>query len=169
MPTKPPGVLILLTLLTLLTACAPTGVSTGGEVRIRVADGSDGLAGLSRVVITWRDAALHTAGQPRDAGWVDIPLTQKTVELGAAGQTGQLIAVAPFPVGAYDRVRVEVAEVYGERDGQRVPIRNIVEPIYLPAPLTRSAEIRIDMIVLPLLNPAAPERYAVYTKHVEVK
>ena len=167
MPTKP--LLTLLILLTLLAACAPTGASTGGEVRIRVADGSDGLAGLNRVVITLHDAALHTAGQPRDEGWVDIPLTQKTLELGAAGQAGQVVAVAPFPAGTYDRARVEVAEVYGERDGQRVPIRNIVEPIYLPAPLARPAEIRIEIIALPLLNPAAPERYAVYTKHVEVK
>ena len=169
MPTKPAALLTLLILLTLLTGCAPASATTGGEVRIRVADGSDGLAGLNRVVITWRDAALHTAGQPRDEGWVDIPLTQKTLELDAAGQAGQVVAVAPFTPGAYDRVRVEVAEVYGERDGQRVAVRNIVEPIYLPAPLTRPAEIRIDIIVLPLLDPAATERYAVYTKHVEVK
>lgn len=157
---------VLLMLILLLSGCAPQ-VMVGREVRVRVADGSTGLAGLSRVVITLRDVALHQAGQPRDGGWVELELATPTLELGATGRGGLVVAQDRVPVGPYDRVRVEVAEVYGEQAGQRVAVRNIVEPIYLTNLLQGGpAEIRVDIIVLPLQS--GPEPYAVYTKAVQV-
>ncbi len=143
---------------------------TGGVASVRVADGSDGLAGLDRVVVTLRDAAMHPADAARDEGWVDIPLIVPRVDLGAAGADGQIVARGPFPAAVYDRVRVEVADVYGEKNGQRVPVRNIVEPIYLAEPLDRGpATIRITLIVLPRQSPDEPERYAIFTKGVAVR
>ena len=158
---------VWLILILLLTGCAPQ-VMVGREVRVRVADGSAGLAGLSRVVITFHDVALHQAGQPRDSGWVELELAATpTVELGAAGRGGLVVAQGRVPVGPYDRVRVEVAEVYGEQAGQRVAVRNIVEPIYFDNLLQGGpAELRVDIIVLPLQS--GPEPYAVYTRAVQV-
>ena len=157
---------VWLILILLLTGCAPQ-VMVGREVRVRVADGSAGLAGLSRVVITFHDVALHQAGQPRDSGWVELELATPTVELGAAGRGGLVVAQGRVPVGPYDRVRVEVAEVYGEQAGQRVAVRNIVEPIYFDNLLQGGpAELRVDIIVLPLQS--GPEPYAVYTRAVQV-
>ena len=156
-------------LLGLLTACAPRAASNG-ELTIRVADGSDGLAGLDRVVITVHDAAIHPQGRPRDEGWVELALVISSFELGADGPTGVLVGRGPIPPGTYDRVRVEVAEAYGERAGQRVPIRNIVEPIYLAKTLAGGpAEVQIQFIVLPLLRPDSEEPFAVYTKAVTVR
>lgn len=153
----------------LLAACAPRPAASG-EVTIRVADGSDALAGLSRVVVTVHEAALHTAGRPRDEGWVELELVNRVFELGADGAAGALVAHGAIPPGPYDRVRVEVAEVYGEREGQRVPIRNIVEPIYLARSLPGGpATIRLEFIVLPLLRPDSPEPFAIYTKSVRVE
>ncbi|MFN8484586.1 MAG: hypothetical protein U0768_16230 [Anaerolineae bacterium] len=160
---------ILLTLtVVLLAGCAAR--PGGGVAQVRVADGSDGLAGLDRVVVTLRDAAMHPADAPRDEGWVDIPLIAPVVDLGAVGPTGQIVARGPFPPAVYDRVRVEIAEVVGEKDGAPVPIRNIVEPIYLEQPLDRGpATLRITLIVLPRESPDEPERYALFTKAVAVR
>lgn len=156
----------LVGLLLTLAACAPQA----GPVTMRVADGSQALGGLDRVVITFHEAGIHTQGQARDEGWTDLPLTAPTVDLGAAGATGTPVAVGMLGAGPYDRVRVEVESAYGERGGQRVPIRNIVEPIYLPAPLKGGpADITVELIVLPLSNPYAEERYAIYTKGVTVR
>ena len=139
-------------------------------VTVRVADGSEALGGLDRVVVTFHEAGIHRQGQPRDEGWTDIPLTAPTIDLGAAGAAGTPVAVGTLGAGPYDRVRVEVESAYGERGGQRVPIRNMVEPIYLPAPLKGGlADITLELIVLPLLNPYAEERYAIYTKGVAVR
>ncbi len=155
-------------LLLLLTACAPR-VTVGREVGIRVADGSDHRADLDRVIVTLHDAAFHPAGQPRDEGWVELELTTPTFELGAGGRDGQLVARGKLPPGMYDRVRVEVADVVGERQGQRVAVRNIVEPIYLPRPLAGGpADVRIEFIVLPL-SPGSAEPYAVYVKGVTIE
>ena len=152
----------------LLAGCAAR--PTGGVAQVAVADGSAGLAGLDRVVVTLHDAALHPADAGRDGGWVDIPLVTPTVELGAVGAAGQVVARGPFPPAAYDRVRVEVADVYGEKNGQRVPVRNIVEPIYLFEPLTAGpATVTITLIVLPRQSPDEPERYAIFTKGVAVR
>ncbi|MFN8497450.1 MAG: hypothetical protein U0641_06295 [Anaerolineae bacterium] len=152
----------------LLAGCAAR--PTGGVAQFRVADGSEGLAGLDRVVVSLRDAAMHPADAARDEGWVDIPLIAPVVDLGAAGAQGQIVARGPFPPAVYDRVRVEVADVYGEKDGQRVPIRNIVEPIYLDGPLEHGpATLRIALIVLPRQSPDEPERYAIFTKAVAVR
>ncbi|MCW5852649.1 MAG: hypothetical protein KIT87_21435 [Anaerolineae bacterium] len=156
-------------LLGVLAACAPRGASSGALI-IRVADGSDGLAGLDRVVITVHDAAIHPQDRPRDEGWVELELVTPSFALGADGPTGALVGRGPIPPGPYDRVRVEVAEVYGERGGQRVPIRNIVEPIYLPKLITGGpAEVQLQFIVLPLLRPDSEEPFAVYTKAVTVR
>ena len=151
-----------------LAGCS--GRPTTGIATLRVADGSDGLAGLDRVVVTLRDAAMHRADAARDEGWVDIPLLVPQVDMGAASANGQVVARGPFPPAVYDRVRVEVADVYGEKDGARVAVRNIVEPIYLAAPLTGgSATVRITLIVLPRQSPDEPERYAIFTKDVAVR
>ena len=159
----------LLLLLGLLSACAPRAASSG-EWTIRVADGSEGRAGLDRVVITVHDVAVHPQGRPRDEGWVELEVVQSSFDLGAGGPTGVLVGRGPVPPGLYDRVRVEVAEAYGERAGQRVPIRNIVEPIYLPKPLAGGpAEVQLEFIVLPLLRPDSAEPFAVYTKAVTVR
>lgn len=157
----------LAALLLSLAACAPQQAQ---PVSVRVADASQSLAGLDRVVVTFHEAGIHTQRQPRDEGWADIPVTTPTVDLGAAGQAGTLVATGPLGAGPHDRVRVEVESVYGEQGGQRVPIRNIVEPIYLPAPIgSGAADITIELIVLPLLNPYAEERYAIYTRGVAVR
>lgn len=159
----------LLLLLGLLAACAPAAVSSG-ELTVRVADGSDGRAGLDRVVITVHDVAIHREGRPRDEGWVELSLVMASFELGADGSAGVLVGRGAIPPGPYDRVRVEVAQVYGERAGQRIPIRNIVEPIYLPKPLAGGpADIQLQFIVLPLLRPDSEEPFAVYTKAVTVR
>ncbi len=156
----------LVGLLLTLAACAPAS----GPVTVRVADGSQELAGLDRVVVTFHEAGIHRQGQPRDEGWTDLPLTAPTIDLGVAGAGGAPVALGTLDAGPYDRVRVEVESVYGERGGQRVPIRNIVEPIYLPAPLKGGpAEITVELILLPLSNPYAEERYAIYTRGVAVR
>ena len=159
----------LLFLLGLLAACAPRAASSG-ELSIRVADGSEGVAGLDRVVITVHDAAIHPQGRPRDDGWIELDLVTSSFELGAGGPGGVLVGRGSIPPGPYDRVRVEVAEAYGERNGQRIPIRNIVEPIYLAKPLAGGpAEVQLQFIVLPLLRPDSEEPFAVYTKAVTVR
>jgi hypothetical protein len=152
-----------------VAGCVPR-VTIGRDVTVHVADGSTDLAGLTRVVVTLRDAGLHRANQPRDEGWVELELTTPGFELGAAGTTGVLVARGRVPAGPYDRVRVEVAEVYGEQGGQRVAVRNIVEPIYLPAPLLGGpADLCLEFIVLPLDTPNSPEKWAIYTKGIEVR
>ena len=118
-------------------------------------------------MITLRDAALHPQGQPRDDGWVKLELTTPTFNL---THEAVLVAEGPIPPGRYDRVRVEVADVYGELGGQRVAVRNIVEPIYLAYPLhSGPADLSFELIVLPLNNSDLPEKWAIYTKGIEVR
>ena len=103
----------------LLAACAfaapaAEGPGATGVVQVRVHDHRDAIADFARLEVLVEAIEVHSAGAPRNAGWISLPARGEAVDLTQhLGPPGAVVAEGPVPARTYDAVRLTMGPLQG--------------------------------------------------------
>ncbi|MBI2844926.1 MAG: DUF4382 domain-containing protein [Chloroflexi bacterium] len=132
--------LFVVAILSSLAGCAPAITSEQAGLEVRVQDHEEAIDQFQSTEVTISGLEVHTAIPDQEAGWIDLPLEQITLDLTQyVGGPYAVIFGGEALQGSYDGVRITVSEASGVlKDGTEVelelpefsslPIGFIVQP-----------------------------------------
>jgi len=124
-----------------------TTLSTGTLV-VQVRDSPEAW---SRLDVTFAQVAVHRAEAGNESGWVNMTLTQRTIDFIELGNLTKVLALDRVPAGRYTQLRIIVSSVVGTTGGMttslQVPdgILKTARPFDVPGGGTATVTLDFDL------------------------
>jgi hypothetical protein len=74
----------------------------------------DSVGVWSHVTVTFTQIAAHQSGKAADQGWVEVTLTQRSIDLASLVNVSALMASARLGPGKYTELRIDVISAQGQ-------------------------------------------------------